>query len=433
MDREINYGPVVTPFRRLTFGIILGYACMMIALITPAMLLLTFKIIEISPNDYTSAFGIVAGIGAFFALIGNPIGGMISDRTNVAFGRRRTWIIVGPLIGCACLLWIGIATEIWQVATAWAIAQFFFNFGMAAYTALIPDQVPVEKQGTISGILGLVTPIAVVIGMMLMTFMTDSASMTKWGLLSIIGIIGPIISSFFIKDGKHTVEKVKSGHIPFVKKLGTIYPSPRKYPEFTWAIVSKFLLMMGSSGSIYLAVMLVNRMGYSETEATSGVATLQMISLVAMALTSVLGGMLSDKAKKQKPFLYGSGVIVLIGALIFAFIPNYSAFIIATIIKGLGTGCFSAVDMALVARILPRKEDTAKDFGLMNVANSLPQSIVPAIAPLLLGIGGWTFFYIALAACLLAGILATRPLPEIGEPFGPEKQHLSADLEPKGI
>ncbi|MCJ8014579.1 MFS transporter [Paenibacillus sp. KQZ6P-2] len=433
MDGKINSGPVVTPFKRLTFGIIFGYACMMIALITPAMLLLSFKMIEISPKNYTSTIGFVAGIGAFFALIGNPIGGAISDRTNVAFGRRRTWIIVGPLIGCACLLWIGIATEIWQVATAWEIAQFFFNCGMAAYTALIPDQVPVEKQGTISGILGLVTPIAVVIGMMLMTFMTDSASMTKWGLLSIIGIIGPIISSFFIKDGKHTVEKVKSAHIPFVKKLSTIYPSPRKYPEFTWAIVSKFLLMMGSSGSVYLAVMLVNRMGYSQAGATSGVATLQMISLGAMALTSLVGGTLSDKAKKQKPFLYGSAFIMLIGTLIFAFIQDYSAFIIATVFIGLGAGCFTAVDIALVARILPRKEDSAKDFGLMNVANALPQSIVPTIAPLLLGIGGWTFFYIALAACLLASILATRPLPEIGEPFGPEKKHPRADLETKGI
>ncbi|WP_314584725.1 MFS transporter [Paenibacillus terrigena] len=433
MDGTMNSEPVATPFKRLTFGIIFGYACMMIALITPAILLLTFKMIEISPNDYTSTFGLVAGIGAFFAMIGNPIGGAVSDRTNVAFGRRRTWIIAGPIVGCACLLWIGMATELWQVATAWAIAQFFFNCGMAAYHALIPDQVPVEKQGTLSGILGLVTPIAIVIGMALMTFMTDAAPITKWAALSIIGIIGPIISAFIIKDGKNTVARVNSTHIPLVKRFSAIYPSPRRYPEFTWAFISKFLLMMGFSSSVYLSVMLMNRMGYSEAEATSGVATLQMISLAAMALTSVIGGTLSDKAKKQKSFLYGSAFIMLIGTLIFAFMPNYSAFIIATVIIGLGAGCFTAVDTALVARILPRKEDSAKDFGLMNVANALPQSIVPAIAPLLLAIGGWSFFYITLAACLLASILATKPLPEIGEPFGPKKQHASADPKSKGI
>lgn len=421
MGGIINPGPAATPFKRLTFGIMFGYACMMIALITPAMLLLTFKMMEISPDHYTATFGYVAGTGALFALIGNPIGGAISDRTNIFFGRRRTWIIIGPLIGCASLVWIGMATEVWQVAVAWSIAQFFFNIGMAAYTALIPDQVPIEKQGTISGILGLVTPIAIVVGMGLMTVLTDLEPLAKWTLLAVIGLFGPIVSALLIKDGKVDMPPKNPARIPFAAKLSAIYPSPRKYPEFTWAILSKFLLMMGFSSSVYLAVMLINRKGYTEAEATSGVASLQMISLAAMALTSVLGGMWSDKAKKQKPFLYGSAFVMLIGTLIFAFMNDYSAFIVATIIIGLGAGCFTAVDTALVARILPSKEDSAKDFGLMNVANALPQSIVPAIAPLLLGIGGWTFFYLALAACVVASILATRPLPEIGEPFGLDK------------
>lgn len=424
---------VKTPFRRLAFGIMFGNACMMIALITPAMLLLTFKMMEIDPKGFTSSFGLVAGIGAFFAMIGNPIGGAISDRTNIAFGRRRTWIVVGPLIGCICLLWIGMASEVWQVTVAWSIAQFFFNFGMAAYTALIPDQVPLEKQGTISGLNGLVAPIAVVIGMGLMTILTDAPSMTKWILLATIGTIGPLISTLIIKDGKVEAVKVESSKTTLVQKLAKVYPNPRKYPEFTWALLSKFLLMMGFGASGYLAVMLVNRMGYSQAEATSGVATLQLISLVALALTSVLGGMMSDKVKKQKPFLYVSALIMMIGTLVFAFVPNFTAFIIATIIIGLGAGCFLAVDTALVSRILPRKEDTAKDFGLMNVANTLPNSIVPAIAPLLLAAGGWAFFYISLAVCLGASILATKPLPEIGEPFGPVKKHATANPKEKSL
>jgi hypothetical protein len=71
--------------------------------------------------------------------------------------------------------------------------------------------------------------------------------------------------------------------------------------------------------------------------------------------------------------------------------------------------------MALVTRILPNKADAAKDFGLMNVANALPQSIVPAIAPLLLHIGGWTFFYLSLSMCIVLSIVALKPLPEVGK------------------
>ncbi|PFA20173.1 MFS transporter [Bacillus cereus] len=433
MSSSLIHGQVRTPIKRLTFGIMFGYACMMIALVTPAMLLLTFKMMEIDPNGYTYSFGLVASIGALFALIGNPLGGAISDRTNIAFGRRRTWIVIGPLIGSVTLLWVGMATEIWQVVVGWSIAQLFFNFGMAAFNALVPDQVPEEKQGTTSGLLGLVAPIAIAIGMGLMTVMADAPLIMKWALLSAIGIMGPIISVLFIKEGKIEIERVKTNQISLTEKLSRIYPSPRKFPEFTWAMLSKFLLMLGFGASAYLTVMLVNRMGYSAAEATSRVATLQIISFACMALTSVLGGILSDKLKKQKPFLYVSAFIMLIGTLVFAFVPDYTAFIIATIVIGLGAGCFTAVDMALVSRILPSKEDAAKDFGLMNIANTLPTSIVPAIAPLLLTTGGWPFFYIALAACILFSIFTIKPLPEIGEALEEKKKCVHLDSNMKNI
>ncbi|PZM63576.1 MFS transporter [Paenibacillus dendritiformis] len=415
MAEPMIKGQVRTPLGRLTFGIIFGYGCMMLGLMTPAMLLLTFKMIEVDPNGYTASYGLVAGVGAFFALIGNPLGGAISDRTNISFGRRRTWIFLGPLVGCAALLWVGMATEIWQILIGWAIAQLFFNFRMAAYTALIPDQVMEERQGTISGIVGLVLPAAVCIGMVLMMLMNSASSDMKWLVIAIIGITGPIVSLFVIRDGKVEIVKAEQQKLSLGEKISKIYPSPRKFPEFTWAIVSKFLLMMGYCSTLYLTVMLVNRMGFTESQATNSVGTLNIICLIASAVTSIFGGVLSDKFKKQKPFLYGSALIMVFGILLYAFVPQYTAYIVASAIIGLGFGCFSAVDMALVARILPRKEDAAKDFGLMNVANALPQSIVPAIAPLLLGIGGWTFFYIVLALCVVLGMAAVRPLPEIGQ------------------
>ncbi|OCT14593.1 MFS transporter [Paenibacillus pectinilyticus] len=419
---------VITSFKRLTFGIMFGYGCMMMALMTPAVLLLTFKMIEIDPDGYTSSFGLVAGIGAFFALIGNPIGGALSDRTNNRFGRRRTWIIIGSLVGCASLLWISQATQVWQVMVGWSVAQLFFNFGMAAFTGLVPDQVEESKRGTLSGLIGLIVPIAMSVGMGIMMAMPNAASSTKWLLVSIIGIVGPLISMFFIKEGKVDIVRVQGGRTSFAEKLSKVYPNPRKFPSFTWAIVSKFLLMMGFCSSLYLTVMLVNRMGYTESEATSTAGTIQIISLFAMALTSVFGGMLSDKFKIQKPFLYGSAIIMIMGILLFAFVPTYMAFILASVIISLGGGCFSAVDMALVTRILPNKDDAAKDFGLMNVANALPQSIVPAIAPVLLAIGGWSFFYIALAACVVGGILATRPLPEVGQLPGERPEIMTNEM-----
>ncbi|WP_106769214.1 MFS transporter [Paenibacillus faecalis] len=434
MSEATVKGQARTPLGKLTFGIMLGYGCMMLALMTPASLLLTFKMIEIDPNGYTSSYGLVAGIGAFFALIGNPLGGAISDRTNISFGRRRTWILLGPLIGCAALLLIGMTSSIGLIIVGWAIAQLFFNFGMAAYTALIPDQVKQEKQGTVSGLLGLVLPIAIAVGMVLMTVMTDASSITKWTLLAVIGIVGPVLSLFLIQDGKVEIVQKKKDTTSLGEKLSKVYPSPRRFPAFSWAVVSKFLIMMGYCSTLYFTMMLVDRMGYTEAEATASVATVNIIAMLATAATSIFGGVLSDKLRKQKPFLYLSAFIMIVATLILAFVPHFVAFVIASAILGLGFGCFTAVDMALVARILPRKEDSAKDFGIMNVANALPQSIVPAIAPFLLGmgtitgIGDWSFFYIALAVFILFGMISIKPLPEVGEPFATESGSEPSDL-----
>ncbi|MFB6365479.1 MFS transporter [Paenibacillus elgii] len=421
MGEQAVEGQIQTPFKRLTFGIMFGYVCMLIGLLTPAVLLLSFKMIEIDPTNYQVSYGIVAGVGALFALVGNPLGGAISDRTNIGFGRRRTWILIGPLMGCLALVWIGFATQIWQVIVGWCIAQLFFNFAMAAYTALIPDQVEVKKQGTMSGLLGLAIPLSLTIGMIMMMTLKTMPTSSKWLLISIIGVVGPIISLFIIRDSKVKMVKKAKENISLKEKLGKIYPDPRKYPEFTWALLSKFLINLGLAYSLYTAVMLVKRMGLSQGDATDVVGTIKIVALIATAITSIIGGILSDRFGKQKPFLYACGIIMLFGLMIYSFVPNTTAFIIASIVIGLASGCFTSVDMALVARILPNKEDSAKDFGLMNVANALPQSLVPAIAPVLLaagsmtGIGEWAFFYIVLAVCVLLGTFAFKPIPEVGE------------------
>lgn len=96
-------------------------------------------------------------------------------------------------------------------------------------------------------------------------------------------------------------------------------------------------------------------------------------------------------------------------------------FFVAAAIMGVGIGAFFAVDLALITDVLPDREHTAaKDLGLFNIANSLPQSVAPAIAPLFLAIGGsaghanYTALFIAggvfsvIGACLIAPIRAVR-------------------------
>jgi MFS family permease len=83
-------------------------------------------------------------------------------------------------------------------------------------------------------------------------------------------------------------------------------------------------------------------------------------------------------------------------------------FLVAMAIAGIGIGIYFAVDLALVADVLPNPRDAAKDLGVFNIAGALPQSIAPAIAPaiLVIGRGNYSALYVFAATCAALGALA---------------------------
>ena len=69
----------------------------------------------------------------------------------------------------------------------------------------------------------------------------------------------------------------------------------------------------------------------------------------------------------------------------------------------------------LATQVLPSADDTAKDLGVLNIANALPQSIAPAIAPGIIAIGtataigGYSVWYLfGAVVALLGAVLVYR-------------------------
>ena len=84
-------------------------------------------------------------------------------------------------------------------------------------------------------------------------------------------------------------------------------------------------------------------------------------------------------------------------------------------IGGLGFGLYMAVDLALVADVLPDPDSAAKDLGVMNIAGALPSSVAPAVAPAILAVGGGSYgvLYAVAGACALAGAAAILPVKRV--------------------
>jgi hypothetical protein len=76
---------------------------------------------------------------------------------------------------------------------------------------------------------------------------------------------------------------------------------------------------------------------------------------------------------------------------------------------------YLAVDLALVVDVLPAKDNVAKDLGVFNMANALPFSVAPAIAPAILAIGSGSYgvLYAVTAVCAIIGALAILPVKRV--------------------
>jgi MFS family permease len=94
---------------------------------------------------------------------------------------------------------------------------------------------------------------------------------------------------------------------------------------------------------------------------------------------------------------------------------DFDAFLVGMAVAGLGLGMYMAVDLALVADVLPDADDAAKGLGVLNVAGALPFSIGPALAPMVLAIGSCSHqvMYAVAGVCALRGAAAILPVREV--------------------
>lgn len=397
--------PAKTP-RGYTPGLAAVNFGVYLALLTPVMVSMAFKVQHIDPANTEGSLGLVMGVGAAFALIANPLVGRLSDRTTSRWGMRRPWILGGAIVGLGGFALIGVASSVWMVLLAWCLVQTSMNAVLAAANATLPDQVPVSSRGKVSGLVGITTPIGILAGSFLVNFLPGDFE--RFVVPGVISLILAILFVAILKD--RVLAQKPADRFTIGMFFGSFVFNPRTHPDFGWTWLTKFLVMFGYAGiATFLPLYLVTKFGLDEESAIAVILAANLASMAAMAISSPLGGFLSDKLGKRRPFVAIAGVIMVVGLVILAVAPSIPVVIIGQAVIGLGAGSFFSVDLALATEVLPNPDDVAKDLGVLNIANALPQSIAPAVAPTVIALGaatplgGYATWYLFGALVALAG------------------------------
>jgi len=358
------------------------------------------------------SLALVAGIGALVAMFGNPFFGRMSDRTSSRLGMRRPWMVIGLVGGTVGILIVALAPNIAVALVGWCIAQLFFNAMLAALIAVLPDQVPRAQRGLVSGVLGVCLPIASVSGTFLVKLFTGNPIAT---FLVPCATGGFFILLFAVALKDRRLAKADRPTWSLLEFASTFYVRPRTSPDFAWAFASRFMFVLAYALlTTYEAYFLLGKIGTAVADVPQQIFLGTLAQSVVIVAASLIAGRLSDRTGRRKIFVFTASIVYGLAMFAVAVASNFNGFLVGLAISGLGFGIYAAVDLALVADVLPNKDNVAKDLGVFNIAGALPFSLAPAGAPAILAIGSGNYGVLYAAAGIFAIIGAVAILPVRG-------------------
>lgn len=361
---------------RWVAGLVLVNVGINAAFFGPINVFIGQQAISIDAPSKEAILSLVTACGAAVSLVANPLFGALSDRTTSRFGRRSPWILAGAVLAAAALLAMSGAPTVALMVIFWCLVQLGANAAYAAITAAVPDRVPVTQRGGVGGLAAMGQTLGILTGAVFGAVVAGNFMVGYW--LCAVALLLSVLPYLFHRNdpalprGEHPEFRLR-------QFLRGFWISPRLYPDFAWAWLTRFLVNVGNQLTIvYLLFFLRDIIRHEDPAA--GVLVLTGIYAAMVIITAVVAGPWSDRVGRRKPFVIGSSAVIAMAGMILAFFPVWPGALVGAAVLGIGFGAYLAVDFALLTQVLPQAAHRGKDMGVINVAASLPQVVAPALA-----------------------------------------------------
>jgi UMF1 family MFS transporter len=352
------------------------------------------------------------GISSLLVVLSVPLLGAISDATR----RRKPWVVgftIASCLACAAIgifgqttiplkgaeviggvatsaVWLPSLSSLGWVIFAFVIANYTYQAAQPFYNAMMPDLVPPEEQGRLSGIGTALGYVGTIVGLLLI-FPFFSGEVPLLGPLpaSFVSVIRAVVPFtdhagrvstfvptamlfllfslplfFFCRD--HYPRKEQKA-IPFkqaFRDLGETLRDAKKYPGVMAFILASFLYQ-DAIGTIvsFMAIYAVKAVGFADGTET----TLFLVLTVPAIFGSYAAGQLVDRigAKRTLIFTIVAWIILLI-AMVAA--PSQAAFWGVGLCIGLIFGAVPTAERPMLLSLIP-KEEAGRFFSLMLLSS----------------------------------------------------------------
>ncbi|MEV4989989.1 MFS transporter [Pseudarthrobacter sp. LMD1-1-1.1] len=416
-------GSVRTPVpRKYVVFLLIAMFGAYVALVAPIGLSLSLRIQELAPAN-VEVLGYVIGIAAIVTTVTGPLVGIWSDRTRSRFGRRRPFSIGSALVGFAGLVVIAQADSIPVLLIGWVITSVGWSTSMNTLIQSQADRLPESQYGRVAGLTGFIQMVAPVAGVGLASAFIGNNYLV-FLVPGAVGLLALLSWVVFVSE-PDTRDAVFEDRLSMGKVFGSLVFNPRRYPDFAWNWFARLLFMTGVTfSSTFTSLFFASRLSVGGQVADIGglIVVLSLISIAVTGVGALLGGFLSDKLKRRRTFVLGSGLVYSVGAVILALGgSDLMVLIIGSSLTGLALGVFSAVDQAIVLNVLPERDTNAGRFlGINGYSTSIAQALAPLLAaPLILvGVSGGEknyglLFLVAAGLTIISGIIVQAKVKSV--------------------
>lgn len=373
----------------------------------PVQVLIAVQVLAFRPEDKETSFALLMTIGGVCQVIGSLLGGVLSDRTRSRWGKRLPWILIGNAVAAACLVVQAFAPSYALLFATWSIFQIFLAIAGSSTLSLPPDAVPRRQFGLVSGVQGATYTLGVVGGTLI-----AALAGVELGYLISAGVV-VLAVGVFAASGAWKRGLGGTGSTTDMLLAEGEESLAKGYSDFIWVFIARFAINLGNYVALfYLLYFLRDRIKVADPE--TGVLILTGVYALFVIISTIIGGMWSDRAGRRKPFYLAAGVGIALACVLMAIATTFPAAIAGAIMLGLVWGLFTAVDQALVNSVLPVPDKRARDVGVMTVAIAAANIASPLFAAFCLGhLGGYPGLYLASGALVLVGSLAILPVRSV--------------------
>jgi MFS family permease len=337
--------------------------------------------------------GIVLGLFSIFGLIGQFIGGALTDK----FGRRNL-ILFGLVFSAISTLSLGLVNTYASLIPLAMVIGLLSDVAGPAHQAMIADILPERQRQEGFGILRVVANMSWIIGPTIGGMVAKHSFLALFIIDAVISCIVAVLFYLLISETKPEARPDQ--------ELETIFQTFKGYGVVLrdWAFMA-FLVAGMIMGAVYqqmynsLSVYLRDSHGF-EPSRYGFMLTASAIVVILFQFT------VTRLVKKKPPFLmmaFGT-IFYMIGFSMFGFVSAYWLFVAAVVVITIGEMIIMPVTSALAANFAPA-DMRGRYMAVFGVTWALPATIAPTAAGIILdNYDPNLLWYIGGALCLVSTV-----------------------------